>query len=355
MSTPSPLVTVGLAVYNGENFIREAIDSILNQTFQDFELIITDNASTDSTQQICEAYAEKDSRVRYIRNPQNIGCTRNQNYTVQLATGKYFKLANHDDVCAPTLLEKCVAAMEQDPSIVVCHPRATVIDDAGRPLDKGIGKNDELYVGLTNANTRLRSDSPKAAERFGDLACFPHSGYQLFGVMRLDALRRTPLMGTYAGTDLVLLARLSLLGRFHEVPENLFFLRRHEGQSLSINAISTHLLCIWYDDSRRGRLIFPRWERYWRYVAAVQETPLSLGDRLGCYQQLLRLLAQSWTGMVKDIGVAALQLLDRLPIPLLKTQWVEVAGRQEELLLGRIPRLVTKAAPAASLEAASRL
>ncbi|NJR68855.1 MAG: glycosyltransferase family 2 protein [Synechococcales cyanobacterium CRU_2_2] len=335
-----PLVTVGLAVYNGENFIREAIDSILGQTFRDFELIITDNASTDSTQRICEAYAAQDARVRYVRNPENLGCTQNQNYTVKLARGKYFKLAAHDDVCAPTMLEKCVGVLEREPDVVVCFPQAQVIDNTGKPLEKGIGKNDELYVGMTNANVHLRVDSPKAAERFGDLACFPHSGHHLFGVIRLDALRRTPLMGTYAGTDLVLLARLSLLGRFHEVPEKLFFLRRHEAQSLSINAISSILLSIWYDESRRGRLNFPRWERFWRYAAAVQETQLSLGDRLACYGQLIRLFRVSWKELAKDLAVASLQLLDKLNSNLVRTQIVEIyEGRREELLLGRIPRL----------------
>ncbi len=343
MSKKIPLVSVGLAVYNGENFIREAIDSILGQTFRDFELIITDNASTDSTQAICEAYAAQDDRIRYVRNPVNLGCTQNQNYTVQLARGKYFKLAAHDDVCAPTMLERCVEALERNPDVVLSFAQARVIDNEGNPLEKGIGKTDGLYVSMTNANVRLRLDSPKAAERFGDLACFPHSGYQLFGVIRLDALKQTPLMGTYAGTDIVLLARLSLLGRFYEVPEKLFFLRRHEAQSLSINAISAHLLSIWYDESRRGRLNFPRWERFARYGAAVQETRLPLSDRLACYAQLARLFLVSWKYLAKDLAVAAIQLVDSLPGSLIRTQVVEIyAGHREELLLGRIPRLQSR-------------
>ncbi len=340
MSEKLPLVSVGLAVYNGENYIREAIDSILGQTFRDFELIITDNDSTDGTQQICEAYAAQDERVRYVRNPENIGCTQNQNYTAKLARGKYFKLAAHDDVCAPTMLEKCVAVLEENPDVVLAFPQAQVIDDEGKPLEKGIGKNDELYVGMTNANVHLRVDSSKAHERFGDLACFPHSGHHLFGVIRLESLMRTPLMGTFAGTDLVLLARLSLLGRFYEIPEQLFFLRRHEAQSLSINAISSHLLSIWYDKSRRGRLNFPRWERFLRYAAAVQETEMSPLGRMSCYGQLARLLKVSWKGMAKDVAVASIQLVDKLHGSLVKTQMVEVyEGHREELLLGRIPRL----------------
>ena len=103
-----PRVSIGLPVYNGERYLRESIDSILAQTFQDFELVVCDNASTDETARICEEYAERDPRVRYFRNARNIGGINNANLTFERSRGDLFRWAAHDDVCAPVLLERCV-------------------------------------------------------------------------------------------------------------------------------------------------------------------------------------------------------------------------------------------------------
>ena len=110
MQSSTPKVSIGLPVYNGERYLREALDSILGQTFRDFELIICDNASTDETAAICADYAARDPRIRYHRQTHNIGATANFNHTFELARGAYFKWAAHDDVLAPTWLEKCVAS-----------------------------------------------------------------------------------------------------------------------------------------------------------------------------------------------------------------------------------------------------
>ncbi len=123
-----PRVSVGLPVYNGENFIKDALDSILAQTFEDFELIISDNASTDGTQQICRQYTSKDQRIRYIRNDGNIGASKNFNQVFELSSGEYFKWIAHDDLCAPEFLERCVEVLDQDPSIVLCFARPKAID-----------------------------------------------------------------------------------------------------------------------------------------------------------------------------------------------------------------------------------
>jgi glycosyltransferase involved in cell wall biosynthesis len=115
MSSTAPKVSIGLAVYNGEAYLKEAVDSILTKRFTDFELIISDNASTDRTEKLCRAYAAQDERVRYHRNPTNIGGANNENQTCANGSGQYFRWAAHDDVCAPTLLEKCVAALDENP------------------------------------------------------------------------------------------------------------------------------------------------------------------------------------------------------------------------------------------------
>src|SRR5947199_10486063 len=104
-----PRVSIGIPVYNAENFLREAIESIRQQTFTDFEIVISDNCSTDRTPQICEEYAAKDRRIRYVRNATNLGAGFNHRRVAELARGEFFKWQSRDDLCHPTFLERCVA------------------------------------------------------------------------------------------------------------------------------------------------------------------------------------------------------------------------------------------------------
>src|SRR6266852_7405967 len=127
----TPLVSVGLYVYNGERFLEEALDSILNQTFTDFELIISDNASTDRTGEIAEAHAERDDRIRYYRSEKNMGAGWNIRRVYELAAGKYFKQAAADDLLEPDFLRRCVDILESDPDCVVVYARTKEIDEDG--------------------------------------------------------------------------------------------------------------------------------------------------------------------------------------------------------------------------------
>ena len=111
MSESVPRVTIGLPVYNGENYLAAAIESLLSQTFTDFELVICDNGSTDRTEQVCRAYAARDARIRYYREVENRGLAWNFSRTFELARGEYFKWHAHDDLCGPTLLRGALEAL----------------------------------------------------------------------------------------------------------------------------------------------------------------------------------------------------------------------------------------------------
>jgi len=124
----SPPLTIGLPVYNGQNYVSESLDSLLAQTYTDFELIISDNASTDSTEEICRDYAARDSRIRYVRQPVNIGAAPNHNYLVQAAHGRLFKWAAHDDLFAPKLVERCIEALDQ-PEVILAHAYMGIVDE----------------------------------------------------------------------------------------------------------------------------------------------------------------------------------------------------------------------------------
>src|SRR4051794_27763407 len=130
-----PRVSIGMPVRNGAKYIRQAIDSILAQTFTDWELIVCDNASTDSTEQIVREYAARDSRIRYHRNPRDIGPAANHNIGFEMSRGEYFRWHAHDDMIAPTYLEKCVAALDADPTIAVAHTQTRIVDDKNEFLE----------------------------------------------------------------------------------------------------------------------------------------------------------------------------------------------------------------------------
>ncbi|MBE9168999.1 glycosyltransferase family 2 protein [Pleurocapsales cyanobacterium LEGE 06147] len=307
MSNKQPRISIGLPVYNGENFLQKTLDSILNQTFEDFELIISDNASIDKTEKICREHADKDRRIRYYRNEQNLGASQNFNRVFHLSRGEYFKWAAHDDVLAPTFLEKCIQVLDSDFSIVLCYPKTKVIDRKGDFFD-----SDELYIKLTNANVRLNTDSPKPSRRFRDVACFPHSCYPIFGVIRKSILKNTPLIARYAGSDRVLLARLSLLGRFYEFPEYLLFLRRHSQQSVNINSRSMHLYNIWHDPVKQGKITFPYWKLFIEYLMAINQVSLNWQEKIACYLQIRHWLPDNWKFLRRDLLVVALQILEKV-------------------------------------------
>ena len=136
-----PKVSIGMPVYNGANYVRGSVQSLLGQDYEDFELIISDNASTDETESICRELAESDRRIQYFRNDRNLGASRNYNNVFRLARGQFFKWAAHDDECHPTMFRRCVEVLERAPDrVTMVYPLAELIDEQGKtlrsPLDR---------------------------------------------------------------------------------------------------------------------------------------------------------------------------------------------------------------------------
>lgn len=287
-----PLVSLGLPVYNGENFLRAALDSILAQTYARWELILSDNGSTDTTPRICAEYAARDGRIRYYRHPFNMGASRNFNFTFDLARGPLFRWTAHDDVCHPELLERCVAAMLAHPEAVLCHPRTRVIGPDGAPLH--------------DDPVRLRTDSPLVEQRFHDLICLDHSCFQVFGLIRTALLGRTPLLGAFVGADRNLLAELSLIGPFHEIPETLFFRRDHPHTSTRQFPGAKERLA-WFREKSVGAR-HPTLRRAGGYLASIFRAPLTARERLACLGVLLEWCGQRAASFCRGLrhGVAAL-------------------------------------------------
>lgn len=216
MSTERPLVSIGIPVFNGGRTLRHTLDMLLAQSFSDFEVVISDNASTDDTQEICEEYAAADPRIRYSRNERNLGARPNFIRVFELARGEFFRWNGHDDYIAPTYLERCLEALRRDPGAVACYTAWCRLPD-------------ELMPRRIRA-APLVADSESQLRRFHDsLWRLPFE--PIFGLFRAEVLGRTDLIPNCPEPDRVTLAQVALLGRFTQVQEILLFRgRRRPGR-----------------------------------------------------------------------------------------------------------------------------
>lgn len=292
MSQSAALVTVGLPVYNGERFVAQAIESVLNQTYRDLVLIISDNGSTDSTQAICESYARSDSRVRYYRYEENRGASWNFNNVVHLAETEYFKWQCYDDLLDPTMVAECVAVLDESPEVCVAYTRTAVIDGSGN------------VTGYWADNAELRSPWPN--ERMAHFLYHRNKGQleSQFGVIRTAVLKTTGLMGTIPYSDQVFLLEMHLRGQFREVPKNLFWRRVHE--SISTNANDMYSIGFFLDPKRRGQVRLLRLERLSEFIKAIFRARLGPVETARCLAQLTQLVfsVANIAKMAQDLRVA---------------------------------------------------
>jgi glycosyltransferase involved in cell wall biosynthesis len=276
-----PKVSIGFPVFNGERYLAEAIESMVSQSFTDLEIIICDNASTDGTETICRSFMNKDSRIRYHRNTLNLGPAINFNLSFKLSCGEYFKWAAHDDICAPDFLARCVEVMDRNIGVVLAYPKAMIIDADGKEI--------EPY------DFKLPTDSKNPVERFNALLR-GHKCFEVFGLIRRDALLKTRLIGAHAHGDGVLLSRLALLGRFEEIPEYLFYSRYHPEQSMAImkkkkgspTSEEYQQYAVWFNPDLSGKKVFPYWRISYEYFRAISTAPINIRNQISCYRCLAK-------------------------------------------------------------------
>jgi glycosyltransferase involved in cell wall biosynthesis len=197
MTHSKPLVSIGMPVYNGERFIREAVDSVLGQTYGDLEVIISDNASTDNTGTICLEYAARDQRIQYHRNAVNLGVIANFRRVFELSSGDYFVWACADDLRPATAVENCVETLLRNSSAVMAH---------GAVLVRLEGRED-----LVEASNEMDLSGLGAAERVRVFTKGIKHNAMLYGLYRRSALAKGTL-GTCLGHDYLLCLQMCLLG-----------------------------------------------------------------------------------------------------------------------------------------------
>ena len=232
MTAAPPRLSIGVPVYNGADYIEEAIRSHLDQDFADFELVVSDNCSDDATPEIVQTLAAEDSRITYTRNDTNVGGPANFNRLFRLTNGELFRWAAADDRIEPGYLRKVIDLFDTDPNLVIAHSEAQLIDPHSEPMLQ----MEQGYLGGDGYMEAIKLTPPAGDDRFGSphphkridaVINNNHRNFYIFGVMRRDTMMQTRLHGPFYGGDRTLLVEMAMRGTFRKVPEPLFCSRSH--------------------------------------------------------------------------------------------------------------------------------
>jgi len=264
-------ISIGVPVFNGEKFIANALDSLINQTYPDFEIIISDNASTDSTQDICRKYEKSDPRIKYYRSDTNKGAAWNFNNTFYLANCDYFKWAAHDDILHPEFLSRCINVLNQNSDIVLCFTKSIFIDQYSNIIKK---IEDNKYFWNYPFN-----------KLFLHYNCANYINTEIFGLIRSDALSKTRLIDGFSGSDFILLAELALHGSFYQVQEFLFYHREHNHRSV-YSANSPEAYYNWYDSTMDKKIVIPKLHRLYESVISLKRQQVPIVKKVKCFLEL---------------------------------------------------------------------
>jgi glycosyltransferase involved in cell wall biosynthesis len=297
-----------MPVYNGALHIERALETLLAQRLRDFELVISDDCSTDDTPRICEAFAGRDSRVRFVRAPANGGACWNFNRVLELAKGALFAWAAQDDEWHPDFLERCVGVLDQRESAVACCGQYELIDARGHACSAPLGVGCEGTLRRERWKFVLRHEEVHPA---------------LYAVMRTPVLRRTRGYLPFISSDFVLISEVVLHGELIVVPEVLHRKRLHSGISpegtYRRKDIIRHL-----DPKARGPHLFYRYNLLHEELAGLRHARLPLHtERVLAYDAWKHFfVSRNWlrdgidvakdlTGIKRETPVSLRSLLDR--------------------------------------------
>lgn len=283
------LVSLCVPVYNGARYLPETLASLRAQDHADLEVIISDNGSSDATEEICRAAVADDERIKYVRSPVNRGGAWNFNAALGLARGEYSKIAAADDVLLPRFVSGCVAALEAGgPEYILAFPRTRLID-----------AHSTVFEDLQDAT--LHVDQDTASERI-ERFLRAQASHIVYGLMRTDCVRATRGFRPVVGDDLVLLVELACRGRFALVDEQLFLQRRHDAQFSARGVDQTD----WYAPGRDARFTFPQTVSNWELYRAVRTSPVPMAEKARCVSAITGTwVLPRWRAMVGDVARAS--------------------------------------------------
>jgi glycosyltransferase involved in cell wall biosynthesis len=265
--TKSPSVSIGLPVYNGEKHLGESIQSILSQDFSDFELIISDNASTDSTCEICRSFAAHDSRIRLHQNQKDLGAATNFELVFKMARAPYFMWWADDDFLVPRYVAECYEFLTAHIDYVICCSRMRIVDRSG----------EEIFESTAN----FTIDDDDSSLRFAKLLKMLPTATPMYGLMRRSALPTSnQLFRRIPGSDQAFLLELILKGKFKQLDKVMLHRRKPIGRS------SLHEQFEFYEMASRRQLgnakgfRFPHTRLALAFFSVVCSKPFSFWQKL---------------------------------------------------------------------------
>jgi len=296
MDKNRPKVSLGLLVYNGEEFLSETITSLLAQTYEDFELVISDNGSTDGTRAICTDFADQDSRIRCVHHAENRGASWNFAEAFRLSQGEYFKWCTHDDPCEPDFLKTCVDMLDANPALVWCMSGIQVIDRFGRDIEdvdascSGAAQHATPADISPDGQVALHSDYEFPYQRFRKVLLGGTACMDMLGLIRSRNLAKANLHYLYRGYEKVVMAELALQGHGVRFDTPLFKYRFHSQASIALHDIRAQQR--WCDPNRNWRFTCPRLCLLRDFLRVPLRHPLSLAERARCLAAVGRYLLQ---------------------------------------------------------------
>lgn len=294
MDDHCPLVSIGLPVYNGENFVAEAIQCVLSQTFSDLELVISDNASTDRTISICRKFAERDRRICVYANQRNLGVSPNYNNVFRRSRGRYFAWLAHDDYIGAEFVERCLRELEMDASVNVAFPKLVYVDAHGSPFRRQVSDLSIMGTSVVSRVRQLMRLESQSTDVF----------WSQFGLIRRSELERTQLMGAYSGSDQVLILEMVVRGKLKQVDKELFFRREHpDASTLRKNWTAKDRARFQYADDKRT-LVFPYCRLLKEHLACIWRSSMPSWDKSECAAAVVRRFRGHGRDVVREIVMA---------------------------------------------------
>ena len=255
-SASRPLVSIGLPVYNGGTLLDGAIRSLRDQDYPNLEIVISDNASTDQTREVCLDHVGQDSRIRYHRVDENRGASWNFNQVFKLSRGEFFMWAAHDDLWAPSCIRRCAEVLIADPGAALCHHSSQPVDPSGDLIgDPYLG---DRYVNL----------APSARDRWRTTLGNTLLHASIYGLIRRSAMERTGLCRICVGADFVLIAELSLHGSIRQTSESLSWKR----MPVSMAEYRSHEEMLAYLGQSKPKQVWFPWLSVFRQMISALKT-----------------------------------------------------------------------------------
>jgi O-antigen biosynthesis protein len=275
----TPTVSIGLTVFNAEKYLKKTMESLLGQSFQDFELIISDNASIDKSSDICREYEEKDSRIRYVRNQINLGSVQNITNVFQLSSGKYFMWASDHDLWDSDALTSYIDAFSTNKSAVLIYSPSTIIDETDKVIRVDHAVQDK------KGNRTYQTFLDTITGRIGPNA--------FCGLFKAEVLKQASLARCF-GFDTILLAELSLKGNFVELGKSYFCLRQNRPVETLHDQVGRYINMLFEKKPNEYVISMPYEHMIYRYLCMIQNNNLSIDEQIILNQYVLHTFTKLW-------------------------------------------------------------